>query len=98
MNTIQDATDNLIHSERVQKSLGLLREARNTWDRFVRWTLSFFGLFQDIYFIESLSNGTSTMIHIPEEYLLKWYQRFQDGKFVQERESIRSIMVKTWNG
>lgn len=83
----------------MEKSLGLLKQAGNIWDRFVRWVLSFFGAFQDIQILETLSNPDgSKVMNMPKEYLLKWYQRFQDGQFIEERENIRAIVAKTWNG
>lgn len=98
-NILQDTADNLLHSAQMEKSLGLLKQAGSIWDRFVRWVLSFFGAFQDIQILETLSNPDgSKVMNMPKEYLLKWYQRFQDGQFIEERENIRAIVAKTWNG
>lgn len=34
----------------------------------------------------------SELIDVPDKVLLEWYQRFQDKKFVQERENIRLLL------
>lgn len=35
-------------------------------------------------------------MELPREYVLKWYQRFQDTDFVEQRENIRTTLVHTW--
>jgi hypothetical protein len=97
MNRAQDIADNILHSSQVQKSIDYLKEAWGIWDRFVRWLLSFFDGFRDIQVLESLQNiDTNKLWSIPKEYILKWYQRFQNIEFVEEREKIRTIITKTW--
>lgn len=98
INLAQDLADNLLHSSQAQKSLETLKQARNMGDRFVRWILSFFDSFRDIKIIESIEGASleDTMTNIPKEYLLKWYQRFQDKNLVQQRENIRKLVIHTW--
>lgn len=97
LNILQDTAENLIHSAQIEKSINFLKQVDNIWDRFVRWILSFFSAFKDIKILESLGNmDAKNMVDIPKEYILKWYQRFQDTKFVQERENIRTLITKTW--
>ncbi len=97
MNIVRDAADAAIHSAQAKKSLDILREARGVYDWFVRWILSFFGAFRDIQVVESLEKAISgSTIEIPREYALKWYQRFQDTDFVEQRENIRATLIHTW--
>ncbi len=34
----------------------------------------------------------SELIDVPDAVLLEWYQRFQDKKFIQERENLRLLI------
>lgn len=64
------------------------------WDAFVRWILSFFAAFRDLPVIEAISmNRIDTLMNLPQEKVMEWYQKFQSNKFVKERESLRNALV-----
>ncbi|MBX9809740.1 FecR family protein [Candidatus Gracilibacteria bacterium] len=63
------------------------------WDRFVRWILSWFSVFQDISVIESIQSGITEGVAIPQTILMKWYQSFQGQDFVLERDKIRGTII-----
>ena len=66
---------------------------RALWEKIVSSMLSWFPGFGDISLYQSLQNQ-DIVPNIPTEKLLEIYQRFQDTKFVQERDRIREIIAK----
>lgn len=67
----------------------------SVWHDLVRRILSWFPTFADIRVLESIQSASSFDPNaVSVEQVMKWYNHFQDTKFVQEREKIRTLLEK----
>ncbi len=101
INSTADKADLFIRTTGIEQRMeNLYREQTSFMEQIVRYILSWFSAFDGLRVIEILENNNiQELSKIPEKELLKWYQYFQDKKFVQERESIRTALldrIKTW--
>lgn len=65
----------------------------------MKWVLSFFSAFRDISLIDALNKkNIDAVINFPQEQLEKWYQKYQNKDFVQERDLLRSALARTASG
>lgn len=101
-NTMNQARDVLFlneHGANLQKQINILSgQSSNYWDRFVRWILSFIPKFDELSILESLvlKKWSLNDLDISKEHILSIYQKLQDTKFVQERDSLRSYLESKW--
>ncbi len=93
LNMVRDATESITRNLRLEKNISSFQLKSTTlWNKFVRYVLSFFPTFDDIDDFSRLASfSPDDLSNISNESLLRWYQYFQDKKFVQERENIRKI-------
>lgn len=97
MNQLKDATYMTVRDSELRWVYDLLigkSDIPDIWDRFVRWTLSWFTPFHDIQVITAMSmSQVSDMTESSKQKILKWYQTFQSKNFVQERDMMRGTIV-----
>jgi hypothetical protein len=102
LNSFKDASYMQLRDAQLRASYGILTGKSITidlWDRFMRWTLSWFSAFRDISIISAMNSGDITnLVNIPQELIMKWYQTFQSKNFVQERDRFRGSIVSLANG
>lgn len=98
-NTVNQLRDVTFLSERsrlLQEQVDVLSgKSWGLWDRFVRWILSFVPTFDDLALLQSLVGDIPWLenIEIPREQFMRVYQKLQDTKFVQERDTLRSYIA-----
>jgi hypothetical protein len=97
-NMLQDATDELYRTTQIQDNLMIFRQkSASLWGWFVQNIVSKMEAFKSLQVIQMIQSENSTaVIDIPEKYILEWYQHFQDKKFVQEREAIRTLFSENF--
>lgn len=102
LNSIKDASYTELRDTQLRASYTILTGksfAIGIWDRFMRWILSWFTAFRDIAIISAMNSGdTVSLINVPQELIMKWYQTFQSKNFIQERDRFRGTMVSLANG
>lgn len=97
-NAVNQLRDTVFLSERsrlLQEQVEILSgKSGGLWDRFVRWILSFVPTFDDLAVIETLITDIPGFpdLEIPKEQFMRIYQKLQDTKFVQERDTLRSYI------
>jgi len=95
-NRVRDQAEMLVRDLMTEQTLSLLsgtKEYATYWHDIVRSILKYIPGFQDIRGLEDiLRASTAISTDISVDGVMRWYQRFQDTKFVQERENIRILL------
>jgi hypothetical protein len=104
-NRVRDQAEILVRNLMTEQTISLLwgdKEYATFWHDIVRSILKYIPGFQDIRVLEDiLEASTSISTDVSVDGVMRWYQRFQDTKFVQERENIRALLeqsVQTQSG